>query len=111
VSETDAEPGAYSWSDVHNAGDNVAAFVRTGPGGAVAVVANFSPVVRDGYRLRLPHAGPWRRILDTDAGVYGGSDVRPADVLEAADGTAALVLPPLAVVIYADGAPPAASSS
>src|SRR4051794_2061640 len=109
--ETDADAGAYTWSDVHNAADNVAAFVRSGPGGTVAMAANFSPVVREGYRLRLPHAGPWRRILDTDAGVYGGSDVRPADELEAVDGAATLILPPLAVVIYADGAPPAASSS
>jgi 1,4-alpha-glucan branching enzyme len=75
------------------------------------VVANFSPVVREGYRLRLPHAGPWRRVLDTDADVYGGSGVRPAATLEAADGAAALTLPPLAVVVYADGDPPAASSS
>jgi 1,4-alpha-glucan branching enzyme len=108
---TDAEPGAYAWSDVHNAAENVAAFIRTGEGGAVAVVANFSPVVRDAYRLRLPHAGPRHRILDTDADVYGGSGVRPAETLEALDGSATLVVPPLAVVIYADGAPPAASSS
>ncbi len=85
--------------------------MRTGDGGAVAVVANFSPVVREGYRLRLPHAGPWRRILDTDEEVYGGSGVRPADTLEADDGSATVVLPPLAVVVYADGTPPAAISS
>ena len=108
---TDAEPGSYVWSDVHNAAENVAAFVRTGEGGAVAVVANFSPVPREAYRLRLPHAGPWRRILDTDETVYGGSGVRPADTLEAVDGSAVVVLPPLAVVVYADGAPPATSSS
>jgi 1,4-alpha-glucan branching enzyme len=108
---TDAVPGSYTWSDVHNAAENVAAFARTGEGGTVAVVANFSPVVREAYRLRLPHAGPWRRVLDTDEDVYGGSGVRPPDGLEAVDGSATLVLPPLAVVIYADGDPPAASSS
>ena len=51
-------PARYAWSDVHNAADNVAAFVRTGDGGSVAVAANFAPVVREGYLLRLPHAGP-----------------------------------------------------
>ena len=68
-------------------------------------------MVREGYHLRLPHAGPWRRVLDTDAAEYGGSGVRPADPLEATDGGATLTLPPLAVVVYADGDPPAASSS
>ena len=53
----------------------------TGDGGSVAVVANFAPVVREGYHLRLPHAGPWRLVLDTDAAEYGGSGVRPADPL------------------------------
>ncbi len=112
LSATDADAGAYAWSDVHNAGDNVAAFVRTGAGGAVAVVANFAPVVREGYRLRLPHAGPWRRDprhrrrrLRRLRRPPRRRRSRPCD------GAATLVLPPLAVVVYADGTPPAASSS
>jgi 1,4-alpha-glucan branching enzyme len=108
---TDADPAAYAWSDVHNAADNVAAFVRTDAGGSVAIAANFAPVVREGYRLRLPHAGPWHLVLDTDAAGYGGSGVLPAETIEAVDGAATLTLPPLAVVVYADGEPPATSSS
>ena len=52
--------------------------MRTGDGGSVAVAANFAPVVREGYLLRLPHAGPWQLVLDTDAAGYGGSGVLPA---------------------------------
>ena len=85
--------------------------MRTGDGGSVAVAANFAPVVREGYFLRLPHAGPWRLALDTDAAGYGGSGVLPAATLHAADGGATLTLPPLAVVVYADGTAPATSPS
>ena len=111
LSATDADARAYSWSDVHNAADNVAAFVRTGEGGSVAVAANFAPVVREGYFLRLPHDGPWQLALDTDAIGYGGSGVLPEPTLHAADGGATLTLPPLAVVVYCDGTAPATSSS
>jgi 1,4-alpha-glucan branching enzyme len=111
LSATDAEAGAYTWSDVHNAADNVAAFVRTGDGGSVAVAANFAPVVREGYFLRLPHAGPWQLVLDTDAAGYGGSGVLPSATVHATDGGATLTLPPLAVVVYTDGTAPATSSS
>ena len=34
----------------------------------VAVISNFTPVPRTGYRVPLPHAGRWREILNTDAG-------------------------------------------
>jgi len=39
----------------------------------VLVVCNFTPVVRQRYRLGVPIAGRWREALNSDAVVYGGS--------------------------------------
>jgi len=39
------------------------------------VIANLSPVPREGYRVGLPRSGTWAEVLNTDAGVYGGSNV------------------------------------
>jgi len=39
----------------------------------IVVVANFTPVVREGYRIGVPRAGHWKEILNSDADVYGGS--------------------------------------
>lgn len=38
-------------------------------------VYNFSPVVRDPFRLAFPRVGVWNEVLNTDAGCYGGSGV------------------------------------
>ena len=50
------------------------AWLRKAPGGnPVAVISNFTPVLRDDYRVPLPQAGRWREIINTDADDYGGS--------------------------------------
>ena len=50
------------------------AFVRrAGDGSFVVAVCNFTPMVRDGYRLGMPLAGRYREIINTDNQIYGGS--------------------------------------
>ncbi len=50
---------------------------RNGGSGAatVVVVCNFTPVARLHYRFGVPHGGVWREILNTDAEIYGGSNL------------------------------------
>ena len=52
-------------------------------GNPVAVISNFTPVPREGYRLPLPAAGTWREIINTDAADYGGSGMGNAGAVEA----------------------------
>jgi 1,4-alpha-glucan branching enzyme len=68
-------------------------------------VCNFAPVPRHGYRLGLPGPGRWREVLNSDAGVYGGSDAGNAGLVVAEDvpwhgqrHSATVVLPPLGVI-------------
>jgi 1,4-alpha-glucan branching enzyme len=72
----------------------------------VAVVCNFTPVPRRGYRIGLQRAGRWSEILNTDASIYGGSNVgnNGAVVTEsiASHGkaqSALVTLPPLATIV------------
>jgi 1,4-alpha-glucan branching enzyme len=37
------------------------------------VVCNFTPVPRDNYGIGVPHGGAWREVLNSDAGIFGGS--------------------------------------
>jgi 1,4-alpha-glucan branching enzyme len=69
-------------------------------------VCNFTPVVRQGYRIGVPRDGYYREILNTDSRYYGGSDVGNGGGLRAeptpAHGYAqslSLTLPPLATVL------------
>jgi 1,4-alpha-glucan branching enzyme len=36
-------------------------------------VCNFTPVVRQNYRIGVPLEGHWKEILNSDAPLYGGS--------------------------------------
>ncbi len=41
----------------------------------VAAVFNFTPCVREAYRIGVPEPGPWKEIINSDAKVYAGSGV------------------------------------
>jgi 1,4-alpha-glucan branching enzyme len=104
----DCSPDGFEWIDGGNANDSVVAFLRKGDGenAPALVVCNFTPVVRQDYRVGVPQPGMWHEILNTDASAYGGSNVlnepRQADSIPA-HGRAhslAINLPPLAVCIF-----------
>jgi 1,4-alpha-glucan branching enzyme len=69
-------------------------------------VLNFTPVVRYGYRLGVPEAGRYAERLNTDAGIYGGSNVGNQGQVEAEDipthgyeHSVSLALPPLSCLV------------
>ena len=41
----------------------------------MVVVCNFTPVVREGYRIGVPWPGFYQEVLNTDAHAYAGSNV------------------------------------
>ncbi|MGA5323196.1 1,4-alpha-glucan branching protein GlgB [Streptomyces seoulensis] len=100
--QRDTDPGGFQWSVCDAADDNVFAFVRYAEDGTpLLAVSNFSPVVREDYRLWAPEQVPaWQEALNTDAAAYGGSGVRVGDAgkLCPEDGRLRLTLPPLATV-------------
>src|SRR5262249_26216623 len=108
LGDADHDPVGFTWIVGDDAGHNVLAFARFARNGRTLVcVENLSPVPRHGYRLGLPRAGRWREILNTDARVYGGSDVGNGGSLTAdpvpAHGhpwAAGLELPPLGGVWF-----------
>ena len=88
---------------------SVFAWLRMAADGAppVAVVTNFTEVPHAGYRIGLPLAGRWREILNTDAAVYGGSNlgnaggvVARADASHGFPHSAAIMVPPLATMWF-----------
>ena len=51
-------------------------FIRraANPDDFIVVVCNFTPVVREDYRVGVPVRGFYREILNTDSAYYEGSD-------------------------------------
>ncbi|MBK7261988.1 MAG: 1,4-alpha-glucan branching protein GlgB [Rubrivivax sp.] len=105
--ELDFDAAGFEWIDGGDAELSVLAFLRKArDGSAVLVVANFTPVPRDNHLIGVPQAGRWRELLNSDAGLYGGSGIgnlsRVDTVPVAAHGryqSLNLRLPPLAVLI------------
>ncbi len=77
------EPEGFHWIDCNDADSGTIAFTRWGDGREMLVVLNFTPVIRPRYRLGAPRPGPWRELINSDAAVYGGSNVGNAGRLEA----------------------------
>ncbi|HVA56245.1 MAG TPA: 1,4-alpha-glucan branching protein GlgB [Gammaproteobacteria bacterium] len=73
----DSVADGFRWIVGDDAVNSVLAFLRSTPGGDACMLAvfNMTPVVHYGYRIGVPHDGRWREVLNTDAGVYGGSNV------------------------------------
>jgi len=99
-------PGGFTWLLADDAGGNVIAFVRWGnQGEALVCVCNFSGRPHENYRLPLPFAGDWREVVNTDAGVYGGSGVGNLGAVAAQPeeyygqpASATITVPPLATL-------------
>ncbi|HLX50154.1 MAG TPA: 1,4-alpha-glucan branching protein GlgB [Streptosporangiaceae bacterium] len=107
--ELDSSPEGFSWIDANDAAGNTVSFLRlSGSGDVIACVANFSGEPHHGYRIGLPSAGLWQEVLNTDAGIYGGSGVTNHDPVEAVAEpwhgrpySATITVPPMGVVWFA----------
>ncbi len=72
--------------------------------GLILAISNLTPVPRSGYRVGVPKAGRWQEILNTDAAVYGGSNLGNMEAWSEAmpahgrDQSIVLTLPPLATI-------------
>ena len=110
----DTEQEGFAWIDANDASGNVLSYLRYGKSGegepvpVLACVVNFSGNPHENYRLGLPHAGPWREVLNTDAFEYGGSGVGNMGRIEATNepmhaqpASAVMRVPPLGVVWFA----------
>jgi 1,4-alpha-glucan branching enzyme len=74
--QLDNQPGGFDWVDCMDSAASVISFLRKGKTtDRILVVCNFTPVVRENYRIGVPCPGYWKEVMNTDAGCYGGSNV------------------------------------
>jgi 1,4-alpha-glucan branching enzyme len=105
--ELDCEAAGFEWLVMHDVDRSVFAWLRKGRDvrDRCLVVVNFTPEVYRDYRIRVPFAGFWREVLNTDADIYGGTNLGNAGgVNTLQEGTVpevSLVVPPLAAIFLA----------
>ncbi|MGO8838621.1 MAG: 1,4-alpha-glucan branching protein GlgB [Limisphaerales bacterium] len=105
----DYDQGGFYWIDCADRENSVLSFVRQTADGAnqLAVILNLTPVPRERYRVGLPRAGQWREVLNSDAGLYGGSNQGNLGGVTAENipchgqpHSAEFCLPPLSAVVF-----------
>ncbi len=106
----DYDHDGFKWVDCSDHEHGVLSFLRRSRDvdAPVMVIMNLTPVPRSGYRIGLPCAGVWREILNSDAEIYGGSNLGNlgrviAESYQVHDQpfSAPFTLPPLSVTAFA----------
>src|SRR5690606_20132983 len=72
--ERDCEAEGFEWIDASDPGSSIYAWLRNGADGTrpVAIICNFTPIVRHDYRIGLPFSGRWTEVFNSDNEKYGG---------------------------------------
>jgi 1,4-alpha-glucan branching enzyme len=105
----DFDPQGFYWIDASDREASVLSFVRQDPEGKdpVVVILNLTPVARLRYRIGLPKPGKWREVVNSDAAVYGGSNVGNMGGVIATQHkchgkpySAEFTLPPLSIIAF-----------
>lgn len=106
--ELNFSPEGFEWIDFNDATNSVIIWIRKGKDEQdnLIFVANFTPVVRDNYRIGVFKRGYYKEIFNSDNLRYGGSNVLNDPDLETAPipkhhrtHSLSLVLPPLAILV------------
>jgi len=79
--EVDSSWDGFDWLDLHDASRSILSFVRHSAEkqDSIVVVCNFTPVVREQFRLGVPYSGSYQEILNSDARRFAGSGVINSD--------------------------------
>ncbi|MGZ5056769.1 MAG: alpha amylase C-terminal domain-containing protein, partial [Methylobacter sp.] len=101
----DFDHQGFDWIDCHDVQQSIISYRRKSEYEELIVVLNFTPVVRDQYRIGVPVAGTYTEIFNSDSGYYDGSNIGNGAALSEPTPwmnqphSISLTLPPLGAVI------------
>jgi 1,4-alpha-glucan branching enzyme len=99
----------FEWIDTTDAANNILSWIRKGrhEHEYLIFIANFSPLVRENYRIGMPKMGYYTELFNSDNSKYAGSNKLNKPVLETAPipkhgrtHSLSLTLPPLGITIF-----------
>ncbi|RYD77868.1 MAG: 1,4-alpha-glucan branching protein GlgB, partial [Sphingobacteriales bacterium] len=67
----------FEWIDADNSDESVFVYMRKGPKAkdTLVIALNFTPVVRENYKIGVPFKTKWKEIFNSDDIVYYGSGI------------------------------------
>ena len=106
--EVDFQWWGFEWIDFSDAEHSIVSFVRRAKRREdyLVFICNFTPAPHWNYRLGMPVAGVYREIFNSDAEMFGGSNMGNGGAVHAEaipshgrPASASLTIPPLGVVV------------
>lgn len=106
--EQDYTQAGHQWIEANDAEQSVFSFIRFAkdPANFLVIVCNFTPILRQNYRVGVPQHTHYTELMNSDSEHYGGSNVGNYGGCDAEEllwhkqpYSLSLTLPPLAVVI------------
>jgi len=103
--EHEFEYQGFEWIDCRDNENSIISYRRKDGDDEIIIVLNFTPVVRQHYRIGVPMPGTYRELINSDAGVYSGSNVGNCEVHSDPIAwmnlpqSVSLTLPPLAGIV------------
>ncbi len=74
--EIDYSFEGFKWIDCNDSENSVISYIRKDKkGNYLIVVCNFTPVVRENYRIGVPENRVYHEIFNSDSEIYGGSNI------------------------------------
>jgi 1,4-alpha-glucan branching enzyme len=112
--EVDFHYTGFEWIDFHDSHNSIVAFIRRAKRREdhLVFVCNFTPTPQKRYRIGFPEAGHYREIFNSDAEIFGGSNMGNGGYINAEPkpshgkpASAELIIPPLGVLVFKPGRP------
>ncbi|CAM2999428.1 1,4-alpha-glucan branching enzyme [Flavobacterium succinicans] len=107
--EKQFSPEGFEWINYSDHENAVMTYIRKGNDAKndLIVICNFTPVVRENYRIGIPRKGELIELFNSDSKLFGGSGVQQSGKLkveatpyDGRDYSIALTLPPLAISVF-----------
>ncbi|MFK5950889.1 MAG: 1,4-alpha-glucan branching enzyme, partial [Methylococcales bacterium] len=101
----DFEHEGFEWIDCHDVSHSIISFRRKTANEDLIVILNFTPVVRENYRIGVPAEGYYTEIFNSDSSYYNGSNKGNGAILSEPTPwmnlphSVNLTLPPLAGIV------------
>ena len=102
----DFDSTGFEWIDCHDTDQSILSYLRKSEDQSIIIILNFTPVIRENYRIGVPFAGEYEIIFNSDSNFYSGSNAGSHSILYSdsiswmnRSDSICLTLPPLAGMI------------
>jgi 1,4-alpha-glucan branching enzyme len=112
--EVDFQGWGFEWIDFHDSENSIISFIRYGLRREefVVMVCNFTPAPHKDYRIGVPEPGEYLEIFNSDAEIFGGSNmgnggrvIAEATASHGRPASLRLTIPPLGVMVFKPARP------